>query len=483
MPYSKNKEFRDPVHGYVSVPESLCAHFIDTAIFQRLRQITQTSMRSLYPSAHHDRFAHSLGVYHLSQIAFRHLVENTTPKILNGVQLGPYEGPFTIAALMHDCAHAPFSHTFEEHYRRNKTQYAKEFLFSLVDEPFKRDYEERKQLLLGEPAQHEIFSAAVFLKHYREAFSRLHRAADAMLVARMITGCTHIDTRTPQHQVENCLVRLINGAAIDVDKLDYIIRDTWASGFNNVSIDIMRLLAALEIVQGPATLVVAFRKSALSVLESVLDGRNFLYRWIYSHHTVSYYDRVLQDALLKLNEIISPADATDAFLKAVFSKEAFEKTIHVGPECSVYLPCDNDIYTWLKAYRGEIPQVDELLCRQPALIPLWKTQAEFEHIFKDKATRSRAIIQSRIPDILMPVIGDDATRVMVLQVQPKYGGIEEKELFVTLLGRCVPLEFVAEQVWQRKEDPTNVTFFYVYIPRQQQPHVDACITAIEKAPY
>ena len=108
------------------------------------------------------------------------------------------------------------------------------------------------------------------------------------LVAQMITGCQHWEPRNITEQFEDCLIRLINGPAIDVDKLDYVIHNTWASGVNNVSIDIDRLLAALELVAGEdKRLTVSFRQSAaFSVLKSVIDGRNFLNRWVYSHHKV-----------------------------------------------------------------------------------------------------------------------------------------------------------------------------------------------------
>lgn len=66
----KNKIFRDNVHGYIYVPMDICTKIIDTKIFQRLRNIEQTGMRILFPSARHDRFSHSLGTYHLSIKAF-----------------------------------------------------------------------------------------------------------------------------------------------------------------------------------------------------------------------------------------------------------------------------------------------------------------------------------------------------------------------------------------------------------------------------
>jgi len=165
MVSAKIKEFRDPVHGYISVPAHWCSTFIDTPIFQRLRHIEQTSMRPLYPSAHHDRFIHSLGVYHLATTAFEYLKRNTDEAVLDGVKLAEYEQTFRIAALMHDCAHACFSHAFETHYSKNNR--ARDFLFEFVDESFRNDYEERLKLRL-EPAPHEVFSAAILLKHFGE---------------------------------------------------------------------------------------------------------------------------------------------------------------------------------------------------------------------------------------------------------------------------------------------------------------------------
>ena len=62
-----DKLFKDPVHGYIPIPIHICENLVDTPIFQRLRNIEQTSIRPLFPGAHHDRFIHSLGVYHLGR--------------------------------------------------------------------------------------------------------------------------------------------------------------------------------------------------------------------------------------------------------------------------------------------------------------------------------------------------------------------------------------------------------------------------------
>ena len=63
MKPTKNKIIQDTIHGYITIPSDYCNKIIDTALFQRLRRIEQTSIRSVYPCAHHERFVQSLGTY------------------------------------------------------------------------------------------------------------------------------------------------------------------------------------------------------------------------------------------------------------------------------------------------------------------------------------------------------------------------------------------------------------------------------------
>ena len=106
--------FKDPVHGYISVRKDWCTDFIDTPVFQRLRYIEQTSMRPLYPAAHHDRFVHSLGVFHLGQRIYANILKNTRDgELSNLLKQDRFQNTFLIACLMHDCGHAPFSHPLE----------------------------------------------------------------------------------------------------------------------------------------------------------------------------------------------------------------------------------------------------------------------------------------------------------------------------------------------------------------------------------
>ncbi len=424
----------------------------------------------------------------MATTAFECLKNNTNATALDGVCLADYEQTFRIAALMHDCAHAFFSHAFETHYSKNNR--ARDFLFEFVDESFQKDYKKRLGLKVEpklEPAPHEVFSAAILLKHFSDVCGADAAHVDLKqinlpLAARMITGCLHSLADTQQEKIENCLIQLVNGPAIDVDKLDYVIRDTWSSGVDNVSIDVQRLLSALEIVSVDGKPTVAFRKSALSVIESVLDGRNFLFKWVYSHHTVCYFSRLLRDAVEALNEVLSPPDKQDAFFEAVFSRQAFVDPVQVGTT-AVFLPCDDDIYSLLKTHKDDIPQVKELLSRNPARIPLWKTHAEFETLFEEHTTPQRGMLKAEVPTILKAVLGGDlCDTILVESVKPKIASFDEGKIWVKLLGKVVPFQEIVKKWRGATAEKKNVSFFYVYVPREAEDKIQDCITALKDAP-
>ena len=116
-----SKSFKDPAYGYVAIPYNLVRGIIDTEAFQRLRHIVQTSYEPLYPSATHNRFIHSLGVYHLGDIVASVVEKESFPSLSEVI--GKYTKKyiryleiFRLACLLHDVGHAPFSHTGESFY-------------------------------------------------------------------------------------------------------------------------------------------------------------------------------------------------------------------------------------------------------------------------------------------------------------------------------------------------------------------------------
>jgi hypothetical protein len=463
----KEKLFRDSVHGYIKIPARICRDFIDTPLFQRLRQIEQTSIRVLYPSAHHDRFIHSLGVYHLGRLAFHHLRKNAeqrweefSKEPISKETWDKYERTFHLACLLHDCGHSPFSHTLEDQYDLGKTL-DDELCDAAQSDVFKNDYKD-----FCTPAPHEKTSAILVLTVFKDTVVQDPYKCDPCLIARMILGCLHHTptrlnaTLTQEEKLENCLIQLLNGRAIDVDKLDYIIRDTWASGVDNVSIDIERLLGAVTLTKiGDEFPKLAFGSQALSVLQCAVDARNYLYQWVYSHHKVLYDTEILKRSLLSLAKKLAPDGKSDTFITQVFSTKTFQAPVEIAG-ISWFLPTDGDVICLLKRYYNAIPEAKEWLFRQHSRVPLWKTIAEYHDIFKNKTEEERKTIANNSDTILEAFrTKNDLPEGTFLSVSAhmKKVAIEKNQIFIEVRDKPMPYSSIFEE---KKEIPP--TYFLVF---------------------
>lgn len=277
----RTKKFRDTIHGYIDIPDIIVSNIIDTEQFQRLRYIEQTSMRSLYPAARHDRFIHSLGVYWLGQQAFQYFRLNSQnelldaeAKILTDEWWDRQEILFCLACLLHDCAHAPFSHTLEYMYiLRQKIMTGKnpygleenskigELDYELLEkcrseEAFLDDFLQKDEAVYrGVGVPHEKMSAYYVIKEYKKAIKNICKKMlekdiedeDIVFIVRMIIGCTYKKSDT-EKSVKNCIISMLNSSSIDVDGLDYIVRDAYMSGIDNFNIDYQRLLSSFTVI-------------------------------------------------------------------------------------------------------------------------------------------------------------------------------------------------------------------------------------------
>jgi HD superfamily phosphohydrolase len=443
----KTKLFRDPVHGYIVIPVDFCEAFIDTDIFQRLRRIEQTSMRVLYPSAHHDRFSHSLGVFHLGQSAFSNLKNNSN------INIDSFENSFLIACLLHDCAHSPFSHTFEKYYLLNREKEIRERLVSnlLEDDSFKKDFESCS------PSPHEMISAIVAIEKYKEEIAKF--GGNLSLIARMIIGCKFSSS---ERSFENCLISLLNGLAIDVDKLDYITRDTWASGVSNVKIDYERLLSSLLIREDSDGInKVYFKKNGLNVIKNVIDGRNFLFEWVYSHHKVSYEQYIINQAVKELSKELSSIE--DEFCRAFFSIDTLYNKIQYN-NFNFFLPCDGDLIYLFKIFYDKIPVIKEFLSRNYRNKALWKTRAEFLHYLKgidDNGLQKIKILAKEPVQKFLSRKGISGN-VIIEDVNIKFLNIAKNQLFIDIDGD----EISYTQLFPEIEKNSSNLFFNLFLPNE-----------------
>ena len=299
------KVFMDSVHGYIRVPKLFIDNLIDTEMFQRLRNIDQTGMRILYPNAKHDRFSHSLGVYHLGSRAVDALlknfdlpsdiIENDEKKTL--LFWAKSKVLFLIACLLHDVGHTPFSHAMESIVQNNSRKEdgtrLESVLAKMINTLEGEDLKEDIQKVRAAP--HERIGALYILEHMKESVQnvleglvaegyafqeayklwypdsadmneekrRENQAAllkemrdlfvetldqDLCFIARMILGLKYTKCDRGK-QIRNCFVELLNGSNFDVDKMDYIIRDTRMSGISNFDVDATRILESVCIVE------------------------------------------------------------------------------------------------------------------------------------------------------------------------------------------------------------------------------------------
>lgn len=445
------KIFRDPIYGYIPICKNYCEDFIDTSILQRLRRIEQTSMRILYPSAHHDRFAHSIGVFHLGQIAFDNLKTNSEKYFKEEVsedQWQYYKATFEIACLLHDCGHSPFSHTFEHYYLLgNEDKVEKEILNYFSDcETFIDEYRE------ASPAPHEKISALLLLRIFSDKISSKY-SASPQLAARMIMGCKHYDPSNVTTKIENKLISLLNGSGIDVDSLDYIQRDSWASGVCNVDIDYQRLLSSLMIKPGNhGNPEIVFKKNVLSVIDNISIGRNFLYKWIYSHHIVSYEQYLMGHIVEKIN-----SDSKNKLKNSMFSINSFFETTKFN-NFTYYLPSDDDLMHTIKCFIDSDPMIKELISRKYKYKAIWKTYFEFnETYFHDISLDNRMKISAKLKKgTLNKKYGKNS--IMCIDAKPKLKGIKPNDFFVLVGDRLIDASKATSS-----SESQNLNYFYVYV--------------------
>ena len=245
-----DKVFRDPLYNYIAFDRGRDGWLIDLLNcreVQRLRRIHQLGVSNFtYPGADHTRFAHSLGVTHLMKLVLEHLERaSDAEKIRNARQA------LLATALLHDVGHGPFSHLFEP--------------------------------CLG--IDHEQWSIAVI----RDETSQVHqvlKTQDAYLPSHVADLLDSENTTHPAWQ------RALMSSQLDVDRLDYLRRDSLFTGAGYGHFDWHRLLTTVEFYNGDTDLVWP-AKSALAI-EEYIFARYYMYQNVYLHKTTRGFEQLLQ---------------------------------------------------------------------------------------------------------------------------------------------------------------------------------------------
>lgn len=388
---SMGKTFKDPIYGYMEIPCNLVENVIDTPQFQRLRNIRQTSYDPLYPSATHNRFVHSLGVYHLgclvSDLIKKQVVdEGLCKKIGSKKAIERFVEVLQFACLLHDFGHAPFSHTGEGLYKDKSggTTYLHERIDDLIGGSVFRDY--LKQNLSKAAAPHELMSVIVSLVVYGDDKSSarpkfFRDLEEKEFFARAITGYRYSDRKRRVGGVRSdfldCLIALLNSSLVDVDRLDYLMRDAFTTGFNTMMIDYCRLLKGLriEVDEGGCRLV--YTKGAISILENVIYAHDSERKWVQNHPSILYEMHLLKRAMRNVR-----AKYPDVFSERAISAEG----VPLSKMLSLKFLSDGDVVFLMRNADGV--DAERYFDRNKRLHPLWKSETEFHSLFSAKMWNS-----------------------------------------------------------------------------------------------
>lgn len=459
------KRILDTVHGYIMIDDELVRRIVDTKLFQRLRRIEQTSIRSVYPSARHDRFIHSLGVYHIGSLIVEHLKKEAEKKNYWGITKNTLETIFQsylVACLLHDIAHAPFSHTFEEYYG-TKDELSMLLKTVISNKNFSKDLSEINKK--DAPNYHEYMSAYVAFKEYFEVFREM--TIDAEFVARMITG-VYYNQEKSTHQIHNCFISLLHGKIIDADRLDYACRDVWASGYCTSSIDVRRLISAIHFEKNiEKEYVVCFESNSLNEIEGVLNVKDFQQKYVIHHHVVSYEQWLLIQAVenMALHFFPDSKNGVEAARKIISRHSIINKIIlkHRKQNFSVQNLSDDDLIFLLK----QVPEntyYRQWASRQYTHGALWKSRDEFYHFFANVDVAidlQHKDFEGKIKDILCKEGHLKEEDIIVIPQEFKKR-VRLESLYLLVNNDIVRYTDIHQEA---KDTNNNQTFYYVFIPK------------------
>ncbi len=291
---NKRKILNDPVYGFINIPNDLTFDIIEHRFFQRLRRIKQLGLSDfVYPGALHTRFHHALGALDLMDKALNSIEEK-------GIEITKEERQASLLAiLLHDVGHGPFSHTLE---------------FSL----FKNISHEQVSIWM---------------------MRRLNTEFD---------GALDLTLKIFQNQYERTFFHQLVSSQLDIDRLDYLKRDSYFTGVNEGSIGSERIIKMLNVVSNQLVVDV----KGIYSIESFLNARRLMYWQVYLHKTAVCAEvmliRLIERAkqLVQSGAVLNATPALSIFLERDISQTDFEEDPDI---LEIYsLLDDNDIWGSIK---------------------------------------------------------------------------------------------------------------------------------------
>ena len=295
------KIINDPVFGFLSIPDGVLFQILQHPYVQRLNRIRQLGLSFfVYPGAMHSRFLHSLGAMHLMHEALASLCEK-------GVEITEQEATAAMAAiLLHDVGHGPFSHVFEE------------------------------AGMLSNGMSHEDISL-MMMYEIRDWFSSSQIALPKERAEA--SAIMNLAIRIFKDEYEKHFLHQLISSQLDVDRLDYLCRDSFFCGVTEGSVASARILKMMNVKDGH---LVVEAKGIYSV-EKFLVARRLMYWQVYLHHTSVAAEQLLIKILTRAKELVNSG-------VELFASPALKYFLHgaVG-ENSKFLTHNSELLYWYAA--------------------------------------------------------------------------------------------------------------------------------------
>lgn len=460
------KVVKDLVHSYISIDEDLQS-IIDTASFQRLRRIKQLSCSYIFPSTNHTRYEHSLGVMQLACEFFDVLEDDFIKNGLKKEKIEYLRLHLKLASLMHDVGHPPFSHLGEKFLDKNEIfENIKEYSNLLnINETFL----DRTGKIVGK--EHELLSCYCILRNFFSILKNIKSDVDISFICRCIIGNLYIED---ENWHKNICIRILNSDSIDVDKLDYLMRDNHMTGEIAPKMDIKRLLACLTISDRK----LKFVAKAIPAVQSVVDSRDLLYLWVYHHHISIYTDYVTGKIIKKCMEFYENEEG-----KYI---EELDRSLFFSPKAITdFLISDDDVYSHLrKVYVNSLTKkshkFNEISIKQlferKFLSSLWKTIYEykdFENYLLDNSIiksyddlssilKNENIVEKITENLRTKLNLQEGEVFIVTKYNKFYNSNKEAPISLLLNGEDRKL---SDLLPQKNFEKFHTMSFFVYVPK------------------
>lgn len=371
------KVINDPVFGFIKVPRGLLLNIVKHRLFQRLSRIKQLGMASVvYPGAQHTRFQHSLGAFHLMSEAILSLSQK-------GIFIFDSEAEALKAAiLLHDVGHGPFSHVLEHTLIRDISH-------------------EEISIMMMEEINHEMNGALnLAIKIFKDDYSKrfLHQLISSQL---------------------------------DMDRLDYLRRDSFFTGVTEGNIGSARIIKMLNVVDDR---LVVEQKGIYSI-ENYLTTRRLMYWQVYLHKTTVAYEKTLVNLLRRAKYLAHKGEEvfTTPALRFFLYNDVDASRFESDPQAlaNYELLDDNDIWASVKTWMSHTDRVLSILAKDLAERRIFRVEVR-EEPFADNEVST---LQQQLADAFHVSFEDAAYLISVNTIQKDMYDPSDDQIDILFKGK------------------------------------------------